>query len=204
MVLLLLECWWPPATDFIGLSCQGASQFPTFFDCSSKESFMSGCPVCQRKVYPLFNILSSEDELDYHSLVDTTQQLWAPLQCGCQVATEEWFVVQELCIGGGRAMLRPTCFSVYSQRYAFISSPMNKWTSTSRQELMANLGIRVIIGMVDVPSYREYWLANHVLCHELIAKVMTISPMCGKELHSCKTGCGNDQLSTPSITHSLL
>lgn len=104
----------------------------------------------------------------------------------------------------GRAMLRPTCFSVYSQRYAFISSPMNKWTSTSRQELVANLGIRVIIGMVDVPSYRDYWLANHVLCLELIAKVMTISPMCGKELHSCKTGCGNDQLSTPSITHSLL
>ncbi|XP_063590198.1 piggyBac transposable element-derived protein 4-like [Penaeus indicus] len=53
------------------------------------------------------------------------------------------------------------------------SSHMGKWTPTSRQEVLAYLGIRVVMGLWKPVNYRDFWSTNRVLRHELVAEVMT-------------------------------
>lgn len=68
-------------------------------------------------------------------------------------------------------------FLYHTHRYAVAHPPatlphMRKWTPMSWQEVMAYLGIRVIIEMVDLPSYHDYWSTDHVFHHEIIAETM--------------------------------
>ncbi|XP_027232578.1 piggyBac transposable element-derived protein 4 [Penaeus vannamei] len=62
----------------------------------------------------------------------------------------------------------------YAAAHPPCTSPkMRKWMPTSREELQAYFGIRVIMGLAGRPSYYDYWSSSPVLRHELVAEVMT-------------------------------
>lgn len=67
-----------------------------------------------------------------------------------------------------------TCRSENINRYVAASSHMRKWKPTSRQKVLAYLGIWVIIGLVPCPKYRKCWSNNRVLQHDIIAEVMSM------------------------------
>ncbi|XP_037795192.1 piggyBac transposable element-derived protein 4-like [Penaeus monodon] len=49
---------------------------------------------------------------------------------------------------------------------------MRKWMPMSRQEVMAYLGFRMIMGLWKPSNYCDFWSTSRVLHHKLVAKFM--------------------------------
>nr|XP_027231032.1 piggyBac transposable element-derived protein 4-like [Penaeus vannamei] len=50
---------------------------------------------------------------------------------------------------------------------------MRRWTPTSRQEVKAYFGLRLLMGMVRLPSFRDYWSTDPGFRQTLMTEVMT-------------------------------
>ena len=58
-------------------------------------------------------------------------------------------------------------------RTASAPSPSNRWYDVSMEEILAYLGIHIAMGIVNLPSLRDFWSSDPILQHQWFPSIMS-------------------------------
>ncbi|ROT63945.1 hypothetical protein C7M84_018134 [Penaeus vannamei] len=188
-----------------------AGRMLLFFDDSDELGDKELRPIARVERDPDFHLSSSEDDLDYVSVVDTTLDADEPLARYLErivyrnapgTPNFRWRkkdnFPRKVAFSGDPGFKVPltvesTPLDIFSylmtddvidhivsetNLYAVARPPaasphMRRWTPTSRQEVKAYFGLRLLMGMVRLPSFRDYWSTDPGFRQTLMTEVMT-------------------------------
>ena len=56
---------------------------------------------------------------------------------------------------------------------ATAASPSNRWHAVSMEEMLAYLGMHIAMGIVNMPSLRDFWSSNPIMQHQWFPSIMS-------------------------------